>query len=307
MVSSTQQAIEIAGIKDGIIVMKDGSYRLVFQVAATNFALKSEQEQNSIIFQYQSFLNSLHFPIQIVISSRRLDLTPYINKIEKTIETQTSDLMKAQTADYIDFLKKLIDLANIMKKTFYVVVPYNPLGVQKIGFFGSLFGKKPLFEHLKISEEDFRTHTQKLREEANTVAQGLGSMGLHCFQLNTEQLIELFYLSYNPDEATKEVVKDATQLASPVVMSEQEFVNAGIENPAQATNGEQIIDNTVAVQEQQKHDAIEKRQTEAATQNSAPQPAQPAAQSAPQANQPAPQPGVTPQPPQQPPIQNQSS
>ncbi len=259
--NSTQQAISIAGIKDGVVVMKDGSYRLIFQVAATNFALKSEQEQNSIVFQYQSFLNSLHFPIQIVISSRRLDLTPYIAKIEKVGEAQTSELLKIQTADYVDFLKKLIDIANIMKKTFYVVVSYEPVNIQKIGFLGSILGKnKSAFDHLKISDADYKAHTDQLKERATTIASGLGGMGLHCFQLATEDLIELFYLMYNPDESSKERLKDAAMLASPVIMSESEFKGAAKTplQPAEPENG--MIDNTAVVEAQRREETQQKKQ-----------------------------------------------
>lgn len=261
MPNSTQQAINIAGIKDGVVVMKDGSYRLVLQVSATNFALKSEQEQNSIIFQYQSFLNSLHFPIEVVISSRRLDLTPYIAKIDKLAEAQTSEILKMQTVDYSDFLKKLIDIANIMKKTFYVVVSYEPVNLQKIGFFGSLFGhKNSTFEHFKISDADFNAHTEQLKQRASTVAGGLGGMGLHCFQLSTENLIELFYMMYNPDEASKERIKDATMLASAVVMSTTESKDpaATVVEPAQKDSD--MIDNTAVVEAQRREESNVKKQ-----------------------------------------------
>ncbi len=263
--NSTQQAINIAGIKDGVIVMKDGSYRLVLQVAATNFALKSEQEQNSIIFQYQSFLNSLHFPIEIVISSRRLDLTPYIAKIEKLGEKQTSELIKMQTTDYVDFLKKLIDIANIMKKTFYLVVSYEPINIQKIGFLGSLFGKKSAFDHLKISDADYKAHTDQLKERAGTIASGLGTMGLHCFQLSTEDLIELFYLMYNPDEATKERFKDATMLASPVIMSKSEEKKTADKTADIVKEAGGMIDNAAVVEAQRREEVQAKKQEEQKT------------------------------------------
>lgn len=265
MVDSTQQAIDIAGIKDGIMVMKDGSYRLVFQVSATNFALKSEQEQNSIIFQYQGFLNSLHFPIQIVIRSRQLDLTQYIAKIEKMSETQTNELIKVQTLDYVDFLKKLIEMANIMKKIFYVVVSYNPISIKKSGLFDKFFAKKSVFEHIKISEDEFKNYTNKLSERANIVAGGLGQMGLHCFQLSTEDLIELYYQIYNPDDATKERVKDITMLSSQVVMSEEEFDNKE-ELKKQGEKEAGMIDNTAIVEEQRKRDAKQLQDDEAAQQ-----------------------------------------
>lgn len=262
MANSTQQAISIAGIKDGVAVLKDGSYRLILQVAATNFALKSEQEQNSIVFQYQSFLNSLHFPIQIVISSRRLDLTPYIAKIEKMSEAQTSEVLKMQTTDYVDFLKKLIEIANIMKKTFYVVIPYEPISIAKMGLLDNIFGKKSAFDHLKISDADYKAHTDQLKERAATIANGLGNMGLHCFQLSTEDLIELFYLMYNPDEASKERLKDATMLASPVIMSEAEFKGTKSPEVIPSVPEGEMIDNAAVVQAQRREEARAKKQEE---------------------------------------------
>lgn len=256
MVSSTQQAIEIAGVKDGVAIMRDGSYRMVLQVSATNFSLKSEQEQNSIIFQYQSFLNSLHFPIEIVIRSKRLDLTPYLAKIKKKGLEQPNELIKLQTEDYVDFVSKLINLANIMKKTFYVTVAFVPISVQQINIFDRLFSKNSqTFDHVKISNEEFKSHTDKLRENANIVASGLGSMGLHCFQLSTEEMIELFYGIYNPNEAAKERLTDVSMLNSPVIVSQAEAV-AKTEDDGDFS--QQRIDNSSIVEAQHKKDASER-------------------------------------------------
>ena len=116
--ASTQQNIKIAGIKDGIVFLDDGGYRFIMSCSTINFALKSEQEQNSLVFQYQSFLNSLHFPIQIVMQSKKLDLTPYLKKVSDLKDKQTNELIKMQATDYIDFVGNLINVANIMKKNF---------------------------------------------------------------------------------------------------------------------------------------------------------------------------------------------
>jgi len=260
MINSTQQAIDIAGIKDGVVVLKNGGYRLILQVSATNFALKSEQEQNSLVFQYQGFLNSLHFPIEIIIRSRQLDLTPYIKKIEQLAEKQTNDLIEMQIADYTDFLKRLIQMANIMKKTFYVVIPHDPLSINKGTFLDKLFTKKSVIEHLKISEEEHKGNVAKLKERASVVASGLGGMGLHCFQLTTEDLIELFYTLYNPDEASKERIKDMTMLSSPVIMAEREFGADTGEKKKMVD--ETIIDNANIIEEKTKRDAEIKKQEE---------------------------------------------
>lgn len=257
---STQDAIDIAGIKDGIIIMRDRSYRVILQVVASNFALKSEQEQSSIIFQYQSFLNSLHFPIEVVIRSRRLELAPYLKKIGDIATKQQNELIKMQATDYVDFVSKLITLANIMKKSFYAVISYVPLGAAiKTGFFDQLTGKNlQNFDHIKISDEEYKDNVQKLMERANIVAAGLGTMGLHCFQLSTEEIVELFYQIYNPDDSAKERVADAELLSSSVILSEKEKVLVGDEAatpPVEKAEETSLIDNSSIVKAKQKAEA----------------------------------------------------
>ncbi|MFA7252944.1 MAG: hypothetical protein WC107_00135 [Patescibacteria group bacterium] len=274
MVFSTQQAIDIAGIKDGIIILKDGSYRIVLQVAAANFNLKSEAEQNSIVFQYQGFLNSLHFPIEIIIRSKQLDLAPYLKKLTDIAKSQGNELLKAQTDDYIDFIGELITMANIMKKNFYVVVSYQPMAIQQSGLFDKLFKPKKatIYDHIKITDQEFETNAKKIMERGAIVAQGLGSMGLHCFQLSTEQLIELFYQVYNPDEASKERIEDAVSLASPIIIAASETKKkmkvadaAETENDGKKSQEElDMIDNSNVVLAQRKIEQEERLKAEAA-------------------------------------------
>lgn len=259
--SSTQENVHVAGIKDGVVILKNGQYRIILSVSAVNFDLKSEQEQNSIIFNYQSFLNSLHFPIEIVISSKRLDLTPYLNKIKKLSATQTNELLKIQTEDYIDFVSQLINMANIMKKSFYAVVGHQPLNVGGGGIFDKLFSKKKDDSNqLRVSEEDFNRYAGELRQRATTVAQGLGSIGLHCRQLNTEEIIELLYGIYNPEVASKERLSgEAENFSSAFVTQTQ-----GEENPDtpkdEIPEGEITIDNTEIVNAQHKKLQDERKQ-----------------------------------------------
>lgn len=257
---STQQSIPIAGVKDGIIILKNGGYRMILEVAAINFSLKSEQEQNSLVFQYQSFLNSLHFPVEIVIRSKRLDLNPYLNKVRKASESSINELIKMQIGDYVDFVTKLISLANIMKKTFYVVIPYDPINIKKLNILDSLFAKTQKFDHLKIADTDFKAATSQLTERGNIIASGLGSMGLHCFQLSTEGVIELFYQIYNPEEAGKERITDASTLSSPLVIAKDEIVNSNDQSPAASSAAGSSIDNASIVEEHQKSAAQQRRQ-----------------------------------------------
>lgn len=260
--ASTQENLEIAGIEDGIVILRDGSYRLVFEVSAVNFGLKSEREQNSIIFQFQGFLNSLHFPIQILVQSRRLDLTPYMSKLKKRADGQTNELLKMQTLDYADFISELINMANIMKKRFYIVIGWENIELQKLSFVDRLMNRGNSVSLLKISEKEFKTRSSELRERASVIASGLGSIGLHCKQLGTKELIELYYNFYNPGIADKERLGDLENLQASVVSgNSKEF---SVEKPHNTSDETPIIDNTNYVREQDKAkrraEAVEKIQ-----------------------------------------------
>ncbi|MEI8143327.1 MAG: hypothetical protein WCG48_01765 [Candidatus Berkelbacteria bacterium] len=260
---STQQQIEIAGIKNGVVIMKDLSYRIVLEVASINFNLKSEMEQNSIVFQYQGFLNALHFPIEIVVRSKRLDLTPYLNHLKDIGEKQQNELIRSQTLDYVNFVGQLIDIANIMKKSFYIVVPYSPMNLPNANLFDKIFGtgKNPQ-TNLRITDKDFKANVTKLTERANIVASGIGSIGLRCTQLNTEALIELFYGVYNPAESGRERLTDFSTVSSPVISNGS--ATPDMSNRAAMTEIG-MIDNVAQVKEQQKLDASAKQAKEQKT------------------------------------------
>jgi len=249
--NSTQQFIDIAGIKDGVVILKNGSYRMIFEVSAINFSLKSEEEQNSIIFQYQSFLNSLHSPIQVVIRSKKMDLNPYIKKINALKEKQTNELLKIQMDDYTDFIGQLVNVANIMKKNFYVVIPYDPIVIKKPSVFGKIFSKEGQTA-LKISDQEFKRYKDELVERANTVASGLGGLGMHCVQLNTEQMIELFYQIYNPEIAEMERFSNVEELTSPVIESKPKNSAEAEKKLLADKDEEDVIDNTALVEQQRK-------------------------------------------------------
>jgi len=275
--ASTQENLEIAGIEDGIVILRDGSYRLVFEVTAINFGLKSEREQNSIIFQFQGFLNSLHFPIQVLVQSRKLDLTPYLAKLKKRADGQTNELLKIQTLDYADFISELINMANIMKKRFYVVIGWENVELQKLSLVDRLLNRGNSVSLLKISEKEFKTRSNELRERGSVIASGLGSIGLHCKQLGTKELIELYYNFYNPGIADKERLGDLENLQASVVSgSSKEF---SVEKPHNTSDETPVIDNTNYVREQDKAkrraEAVEKMQTgDQAQQTPANQPAE---------------------------------
>ncbi len=201
---STQSYLKLSDIKSGVMIMDSGVYCAIVAVSSTNFSLKSKEEQDALIFGYQNFLNSLDFEIQILMQSRKMDIHVYLEEVRKVMERQTNELLRIQTQEYVEFISKLVDNASIMNKNFYVIIPHNvgidlSGGGSKGGFFSGLFGKKnPVTEASKKSVH-FEAEKQKLERKVNSVIGGLSGLGLKSIQLNTEQITELLYNSYNFD------------------------------------------------------------------------------------------------------------
>ena len=205
--ASSQRYLDVAQIRDGVVVLRDGSLRSVILVNAVNFALKSEEEQNALIYAYQGFLNSFNFPIQIVMQSRQLDLAHYLKKLSDQLAETTNELVQIQIADYIQFIERLIQIANIMDKKFYVVVPFTPTKIIQRGVFDKLFNPGNRLE-VRMSPAEFKSYRQELLERSRIIMSGLGGMGLRSALLGTQETIELLYATYNPEEATKERLSD---------------------------------------------------------------------------------------------------
>ncbi|MBI5140340.1 MAG: hypothetical protein HZA94_02755 [Candidatus Vogelbacteria bacterium] len=201
--NTSQTFIPIKEIKDGVVVLKDGSMQMVLIASSLNFALKSKDEQQAIIIQYQNFLNSLDFSVQILVQSRRLDIRPYLGTLDDRIAAQSEELLRIQTKEYKEFVKKFTENVSIMSKTFFVIVPYNapiiPAGKSAASGLFSLFGKKP---EVGSSEElaSFEDNRTQLEQRASVVTQGLGRLGVRTIPLGTEELIELFFKIFNPEE-----------------------------------------------------------------------------------------------------------
>ena len=197
---STQKYINVAEIKENTLILKDGSLRAVIAVSSTNFALKSEDEQNALVAAYQGLLNSLDFPIQILIHSRVLDIEGDLGKLKGLAAGQTNELLRIQMTEYIEYVGRLVEFANIMSKNFYVVVPFSANPVRQT--FGSRIKKllNPVAQ-IAMNQEDFHRAKTKLDERVNHVMSELGGVGLRSLVLTTEELIELLYESYNLDSA----------------------------------------------------------------------------------------------------------
>ncbi len=207
---STQKYVDVEEVKDGIISLKNGSIRAVLMASAINFDLKSTEEQDSIIGQYQNFINSLDFPIQIVISSRRLNIEPYMDYLKKQELKLSNELLTLQLAEYRNFIKNLTAASNIMSKFFYIVVPFSPVESVKGNFFENLMGgpKKDL-EKRKIM---FESYKNQLWQRVDQVIAGLSGTGVKVVPLKTDEIIELLYNSYNPAVDHNSLLKDIDQV-----------------------------------------------------------------------------------------------
>ncbi len=200
----TQLHLLIGEIKNDTVVMKDGTLRAVLLVSSINFALKNEDEQNAIISSYVSFLNSLEYPLQVLIQSRKLYIKPYLDKLLEKERLQVNELLRAQIADYRSFVTELISLGEIMSKQFFVIVPYDPVSNRQKSFFarvGEIFNPANAV-HLK--GEKFLKRKYDLDMRVRQIESGLSSMGLTVVRLDTQALIELYYSTYNPDIALTE-------------------------------------------------------------------------------------------------------
>ncbi|MDP4000753.1 MAG: hypothetical protein Q8P83_00735 [bacterium] len=208
---STQGRLDIAEIKQGTIVLKDGSLRAVIAVSSTNFSLKSNDEQNALISVYQSFLNSLQFPIQILMQSRKLDINVYLDKLRSIMQEQTNELLRMQTQEYIEYISKLIEFASIMNKSFYVIVPFSTQAAKE-GFFQKFMSLLNPVGTLGTQKHNFEKHRELLFQRVNQLTSGLSGMNLRAIILGTEELVELLYNSYNLDMASPIKIKDIAEL-----------------------------------------------------------------------------------------------
>lgn len=197
---STNQLVDISDIVDNIVILKNGSLRTVIEVSSINFELRSEGEQIAILQNFQRFLNSTDFPLQIVVNSRKLDIEDYVKLIDKSVESLTSELLKIQAAEYSKFIKELADLSNIMSKKFYIVVPFYVFEApSKAGITESLKSIfKPSSVARQIKPEQLETYRNQLLQRVELVFDGLVGLGLKTRLLEGPELMNLYYGLYNP-------------------------------------------------------------------------------------------------------------
>ncbi len=204
---TTQDFIPIQEIRDGVIILKNGGMRAIILASSLNFALKSQDEQSSILMQFQNFVNSLDFSIQIFVQSKKLDIRPYIALLEDRYKEQTTELMKIQVREYIEFIKTFVESTNIMSKSFFVVIPYDPpiIGASKNPLSKIFPGKNAGLSATAIADAQFQEYRSQLEQRVAVVEQGLVRCGVRAAELGTEEVVELFYKLFNPGETEKPI------------------------------------------------------------------------------------------------------
>lgn len=203
MKNATQKFVPVSDVRDGIVILKDGGMRGVLMASSINFSLKSADERQAILLQFQDFLNSLDFSVQILIQSRRLDIRPYVALLEGRYKEQTNDLMKIQIEQYIGFVKSFTESTSIMTKNFFIIVPYDSAILStKKGLLGGLGGSTKSKEE---QEQNFEEKKNQLEQRMAVVEQGLVRCGIRVAKLGTDEVVELFYKIFNPGETEKPI------------------------------------------------------------------------------------------------------
>lgn len=214
--SSTQNTLLFSEMRENMMIMHDGSFRAVVECESINFDLMSSREREAVEYSYQNFLNSLYFPVQILIRSRRVDIGPYIDRLVTIRRSQDNMMLSRLMDDYIDFIDILSQEANIMDKSFYIVIPYYPIGdvaeikKQAKGLFDSFFGGTKEPQVTKINQPDYEKAKDEVRNRVDSVVSGLFQLGVKSQQLTTQQLSVLFYNSYNPDISARQPMTNAS-------------------------------------------------------------------------------------------------
>lgn len=210
--AATQQFLDVAEIKEDVIVLKNGALRSVLAVSSINFELKSTEEQEAVITQYQNFLNSVDFPLQILVSSRKLNMENYISFLTENEKKQPNELLRMQISEYKAFINQLISASNIMDKNFYIIVPFSPIENKDKGFFSNMASMFNPKKNILEKHENFETYKSQLYQRVDHIIAALSGIGLRIAPLKTQELIELMFNSYNPEIYNAIDLKDASQL-----------------------------------------------------------------------------------------------
>ncbi len=216
---STQQYLDILEIRDDTVVLRDGTLRAVLLVSSINFSLKSEEEQDAVIGAYTQFLNTIDFPLQIVVQSRRLDIDAYLDQLKDVEKKQTNELLRMQTQDYRQFVGELVQIADIMTKRFYLVIPYSPKIDRPAKFFSKVIDVFSPTSTIHLKQKQFEDYRRELYKRVDGTMNALDSAGLKSIILDTQSLIELYYNSYNPETSRQQKLQSVKAMSLEEVSS----------------------------------------------------------------------------------------
>ena len=194
---STQDFVPVRDIRDNVVVLKNGQLCMILLASSINFALKSGDEQQAILGQFQAFLNTIDFSLQFYTQSRRLNIQPYLNQLLEREPLQDNDLMRIQLREYMEFIRTFTTEVDVMSKNFFVIIPYTPTQIDFTSNIGAVFGKK---KDLTIEDTKFEENRLQLEQRVSLVEQGLARVGVRTIALQNEELVELYYHIFNPGD-----------------------------------------------------------------------------------------------------------
>lgn len=197
---AAQSFVPVKEIRNGVVILKTGGYRGILMCSSINFALKSEDEQRAVIGGFQNFINTIDFSVEIVVHSRKMDIRPYLALLEERLDAQTSELMRIQLREYMNFVRSFVEGSDIMTKLFYVVVPYDSAPVSEVASALPFLPKGQKQTSTDATAHDFEEYRVQLEQRMALVGSALASSGLRAVPLGTEEIIELLYRSFNPSE-----------------------------------------------------------------------------------------------------------
>ncbi len=213
---STQRYLEFAAAHNSVLILKKGGVRAVLEVTSMNFNLKSPEEQEAIILSYQKFLNALDFPIQICVKSKKLDIDSYIHKLHNQSKRLQNQLLQDQMNEYIEYIQRIVERADIMQKRFFIVIPVDPLRAQPKSLFAKFIAyiktDDTVLDIIKRRKE-FSDLQKTLQARVNVVRTAIENCGLSVRMLNTQEIIELLYQTYNPDSSRTQKLSNIDNLS----------------------------------------------------------------------------------------------
>lgn len=185
--ASTQKFIEVSDIVDDVVFFKNGDACSVIETSSVNFFLLSQDEQNARIYGYMGLINSLSFPIQILIVSRKIDMSSYISMLGERIQQVSSPRVQEHLTQYRSFIQELVSGGELLDKSLYVVVPFSRL---ELGPSAAKGGGSKKASYVKRVQEALST-------KKSSVVEQIVRMGLSARVLPREELIKLYYELYN--------------------------------------------------------------------------------------------------------------